>query len=739
MITSQRSLGVLGAAAATLLGAAPVLAQNSTEALDEIVVTAQKRVERLQDVPLSITVADQAELERQQVNRIADLARVAPSLEMQQAPGQSVGGGGQIRGIGTQSFQLGAVGSVGIVVDQVSQGNTNISDLFDVARVEVLKGPQGTLFGLTTSAGVINIVTNAPQFDGFSARLRTELATDGSLGSEYGQQIVQGLVNIPLGDSSALRLSGNANLRQGVDRNTVDGDLDSHRTYNGRGRFLWKGDKLTVNLIGEYSTLDDDGQDFFVIAIANPALTAEIAQCGITAGLGNRDYCSTKPMDSQSKTTAVSAQIDYDASAFTLTSITALRKQDSGPSFLDIFRLDVNPLKIATGPANGDSDLLTQELRFASPAGRKVEYTAGVFFSQQNTHNEPSPFNITLTLPFPPFPTIPVVSLNGNDVHVDDDSSAAFGQATVHVGDHLSVIGGARYTSERLSARFRSLDGVMGTGSTGTDESNTSWKIGAQYEFNRDRMMYATISRGYKGPQIVLGDPSTPGNQPTVIRPEIPTSYEIGWKASFRGGALLTDLNVFSLDIEDYQGQLCTPNATGGLRCVPQNIDKVRSKGVEFNVFGRPTPNLSLNAGVIYDSVEYPAGFVGQDGSALGGEQLASAPEWKATASAEFSHTFSGSLEGFLGADAVYKSELRLAASTDPNVIYPDHWVLGGRVGLRGMNDRWNAALFVRNAGNDHEPIIRFQNFPDGSIGSYGQILTPQAFRQVGVSGEVRF
>src|SRR4029079_27969 len=148
MITSQRSLGVLGAAAATLLGAAPVLAQNSTEKLDEIVVTAQKRVERLQDVPLSITVADQAELERQQVNRIADLSRVAPSLEMQQAPGQSVGGGGQIRGIGTQSFQLGAVGSVGIVVDQVSQGNTNISDLFDVARVEVLKGPQGTLFGL---------------------------------------------------------------------------------------------------------------------------------------------------------------------------------------------------------------------------------------------------------------------------------------------------------------------------------------------------------------------------------------------------------------------------------------------------------------------------------------------------------------------------------------------------------------------------------------------------------------
>ncbi|MCC7464084.1 MAG: TonB-dependent receptor [Gammaproteobacteria bacterium] len=164
--------------------------EDDLPVLDEIVVTAQKRTQRLQDVPQSISVASQKQLESQQIVTVSDLSRIAPSLEIQQAPGQSVGGGGQVRGIGTQSFQAGAVGSVGLTVDQVSQGNVNISDLFDVARVEVLKGPQGTLFGLTTSAGVINITTNAPVFNEVSGRVRTELSKEGVAGSGFGRQLV---------------------------------------------------------------------------------------------------------------------------------------------------------------------------------------------------------------------------------------------------------------------------------------------------------------------------------------------------------------------------------------------------------------------------------------------------------------------------------------------------------------------------------------------------------------------
>jgi iron complex outermembrane receptor protein len=136
-------------------------------------------VEKVTSVPISITVADAGQLERQQVRTVEDLARIAPSLEMTAAAGQGTGGGGEIRGIGTQTFSQGAVASVGIVVDQVSQGNANISSLFDIARVEVLKGPQGTLFGLTTSAGVINITTNKPDMTKFSARCTRTSPTQG--------------------------------------------------------------------------------------------------------------------------------------------------------------------------------------------------------------------------------------------------------------------------------------------------------------------------------------------------------------------------------------------------------------------------------------------------------------------------------------------------------------------------------------------------------------------------------
>ncbi|MBI1686754.1 TonB-dependent receptor [Caulobacter hibisci] len=703
----------------------------------EIVVTAQKREERLQEVPLSITVAGSAQLERQQVNQVSDLARIAPSLEVQQAPGQSVGGGGQIRGIGTQSFQAGAVGSVGIVVDQVSQGNVNISDLFDIARVEVLKGPQGTLFGLTTSAGVINIATNAPQFGQFSGRVRTELSKDGTAGSKYGQQVVQGLLNIPLAETAALRVSASVNQRQGVNRNTLTGDLDDHAAYALRGRLLWEpSDKLTVNLIGDYSKTDDDGTDFFVLYKANTALTAELAQCGIVASQANRDYCSTSKLINRNKSYGGSVQLDYDLGAASVTSITALRKLDAGPTFLDIFRLDVNPLKVRQGPSTGDGELFTQEVRIASPSSAVFEYTAGLFYSSQTNHTDPAALAINVT-PFPGL-TIPISNLLGYDLDIKDRSAAAFGQATYHVGEKLRLIAGARYTHETMKVGYASLDsGTSGGRKTTID--NWSWKLGPQYQFDKDTMAYATVSRGYKGPQVAVGDPTIPTNQPALIRPEIPTNYEAGLKGALLDGRLLADVSAFYMNLKDYQGQLCTPNQSGGLTCAPQNIGKVISKGVEVNLFGQPVHGLSLNTGVIYNPVTYPKGFTAQDGSDLGGEQMANAPKWKFTLSGEYRHAVAGTIEGFVAADTVYKSAVRYAASTDETVTFDAHWTVGGRIGVRDPDKGWTAAIFVRNLTDSHEPTVRYANFPDGSIGSYGQILTPQSFRLVGLSLDARF
>src|SRR5271154_5943895 len=205
--------GVAGAQQATVSG------ENS---LTEIVVTAQKRPELLQDVPVAVTVITATQLADEHIYSIADLARTTPSLEMVQAFG-GPGGGGQIRGIGTTSFNPTAEGAVGIVVDGVPQGNVNITNLYDLQRVEVLKGPQGTLFGLTSSAGVINMVTGAPDPTKFYATAHVDYSDDGKFGSKFGEETERVVLNAPLTSTAAIRLAVSDDRTKGVQVNNFSG------------------------------------------------------------------------------------------------------------------------------------------------------------------------------------------------------------------------------------------------------------------------------------------------------------------------------------------------------------------------------------------------------------------------------------------------------------------------------------------------------------------------------------
>ncbi len=346
LLTGSATLALALLSAPAMAADAATTTTAADPAPGEIIVTAQRRAEKVTEVPISITVADSAQLEREQVETVGDLSRIAPSLEINSAPGQNTGGGGEIRGIGTQTFSAGAVPSVGIVVDQVSQGNANISNLFDVARVEVLKGPQGTLFGLTTSAGVINITTNKPDFSTLSLRLRTELSGAGVAGSDYGDQVVQGVINIPLAANAALRVSGFSNTRQGPDYDVTTRQYDANDSFGFRGHLLWEpSSALTINLIGDYSkTRVTNGGDFFTFIAAdgpniNPVIlgatngfvhlpdnvSGNLASCGVTAAPGNRDYCTASGFVENTTNGGVSLEIDYKAEPFTVTSITAYR------------------------------------------------------------------------------------------------------------------------------------------------------------------------------------------------------------------------------------------------------------------------------------------------------------------------------------------------------------------------------------------------------------------------------
>ncbi|HZV09650.1 MAG TPA: TonB-dependent receptor, partial [Novosphingobium sp.] len=503
--------------------AAPALADEAAQPKSmgdgEIVVTAQRRAEKVTKVPISITVADAGQLERQQVNTVNDLNRIAPSLEIQSAPGQNTGGGGAIRGIGTQTFSAGAVASVGVVVDQVSQGNANISDLFDVARVEVLKGPQGTLFGLTTSAGVINITTNKPDFNKFSARVRTELSGAGTAGSKYGDQVVQGVVNVPLASNAAVRVAGFTNLRQGPDYDVTTGKYVNNDTWGLRGHLLWEPtSRLTVNIIGDYNkTRTTNGGDFFTFvktagagssniasgfAVADN-MTGNLASCGVTAAVGNRSFCTSQNYTDHLYSGGVSLQVDYQADPFTITSITSYRKSlESGyGAATNVLRGDSLLLDIANAAVHRPTSLITQELRISSPAGGLVEYTGGLFISSQIAHRGAEPLAVYAQVA--PGYYIDVHDGGAGESRVSDNSQAIFGQATIHATPKLRLIVGGRYTSDQLK-----LDTVADavaystTGHTGLTVNKFSWKLGAQYDVARRTMVYGTVTRGFKGGQI---------------------------------------------------------------------------------------------------------------------------------------------------------------------------------------------------------------------------------------------
>ena len=301
----------------------------ATGTLEEIVVTAQKRTQSVQDVPISITVLGEDQVERMGFQDLTDLARASASLEF--STDNSPGGGAVVRGIGTVTVSgQSAQSSVSVVLDGVVLSNLPVSDIFDIERVEVLKGPQGTLFGSSVSSGVISITTKAPDPTAASFRLNTEYASD-SLGSEYDRLTVRGSANLPLGDNTAIRVAGYTYTYDGFSENPYTGNDSELENYGLRARLMSAlTNNLTLNIIADYSNKDDNNPTtltYYKVPTGSPLFNA-LADCGITASPDNTDNCSDNRRRTQTENTGLSLQLDWDIGDVTLTSITAYRETD---------------------------------------------------------------------------------------------------------------------------------------------------------------------------------------------------------------------------------------------------------------------------------------------------------------------------------------------------------------------------------------------------------------------------
>lgn len=284
----------------------------------DIIVTANKREERLQDVPISISVISGDQITKQNINEVTDLTRSTPALN-------SAGpyGALSIRGVGSISFARSAEGSVGVVVDGVALANTstNPPQLFDVARVEVLEGPQGTLFGRNSSAGVVNVTTVAPD------PTKWEVIAHADVG-EHNNYIGRGVINIPVAANAALRVSGSYSQPPQQQYNRFDDSWNRIKGKSVRGRFLWEPiDALTINLIGDYSQFDREGGAPWSVYIATPGslLSQRLAACGVVVGQENQQGCIDGGNATTTRSYGFSGEIDAKIGDHTLTSISAYR------------------------------------------------------------------------------------------------------------------------------------------------------------------------------------------------------------------------------------------------------------------------------------------------------------------------------------------------------------------------------------------------------------------------------
>jgi iron complex outermembrane receptor protein len=407
----------------------------------------------------------------------------------------------------------------------------------------------------------------------------------------------------------------------------------------------------------------------------------------------------------------------------------------------------------------------TQELRIASNGRQTVDYVAGLFYSSYSADTAYRPgggffvgtFDLPPT-PFvpPPFPFTPFVSMV-TSTDTTNKSEAAFGQATYHVTEQFGLIGGLRYTHQSLTD-FTSANlvppaltpPVFGA----LTKDNVSGKLGLQYKINPDLTSYFTVTRGYKGPQVT---PAAEGTPQSVVGAEIPTAFELGIKGSALDHQLGWDADVFYSRVHDYQGQSCSINPVGALVCIGQSVSQVTTKGVELNAFGKIFTGFTVNAGYIYDEAEYPNGYKGYDpNNLLGGTtdmshlQLVGVPKNKVSLSGEYSLALVESVQGFLEADTVYKSAMRLGPTADPRFVFPQNWNTGLRLGVRSPSDTWSVALFARNIGKDREPVTLFAGpsftppgadpfIPLGAANGVSGWTTVNSLRQVGITLNAKY
>ncbi|WP_309610836.1 TonB-dependent receptor [Sphingomonas sp.] len=708
MIAATPALAQAAAPAASD-AVAPPAAATEAQAPAEIVVTAQKRSERLQNIPLAVSVVSGAALSAAGKPSVESAAQLVPALNFLKS-GTTLNQTIFLRGVGTASFSIAGEPSVSTVVDGVvyARSGEAFSDLIDIDRLEVLRGPQGTLFGKNASAGVINITTQMPKH-----------VFGGSVEASYfskSEYRTRASLNVPLGTDLAARLTGFYGQYDGNIFNVAVGHkVNGYKHYGGRVQLLFNpSDRLKLYATADYHKNNDDCcADIIATGPLNSAGRAQtsLSTQALPTPLGDdtRRINQNLVTSTKEKGWGVSLQGDVGIGSHTLTSITAYRKWDNTEirdgDWLDRAYVGFQQLH-DNGPQR--THTFTQEVRLTSPADQFLSYVLGAYYSDAFSERVFTRSDIVCTARAgaPAGVLIPCGSAFANPSTFPNGTAdfgstfknlALFGQATLHFTPSFRFIGGLRYSHDKLDVFHKRVSPLTGPGiqpnfdqgvydryfaiaatgvtptaaqvapfsngvpfRTGAKSNNLSGKAALQYNFSPNAIGYASYTRGYKGPafNIFYNLTSTGTN---VIAPETSNAYEIGLKNTLFGGTMTLNIDAFYARYSNFQAN--NPDVVAGVVVTRfTNAGTVSTRGIEADVNWRPRDvrGLTISGGLAYTDAHVD-NFRQAPGAAVTaiipkGTPLGYAPKWKGSMSIDYRVRMNGPVDLFLGAQGNVQS-----------------------------------------------------------------------------------
>lgn len=714
-LTLAMTLGFIRPAAAEPSGAAP-----ETHTLEAIIVTAQKREQNINDVGIAITAFDSQTIKELAFSQPSDVANSVSNMSVStlltNVPNFS------IRGVGVNDYAINQPTSVGVYVDQVFMASPSLLlfQLFDTEHIEVLKGPQGTLYGRNTTGGAVLFNSRGPT-DTFEASNYDEVGN-------YGYYSVEGAISGPLSDTVSARVAFSTTQSDGYQKNLTSGNTNGGiDRVSVRGMVDWKpvdGLKIRLNVHG--------GVDKSNLIALNAAGLGDSTHT--SGAIDTVDGVPYRHNDGR----GASLIADWNLGPVVLTSVS---------SYDQLHRFEYQDEDGRAFPGLIDGVLtsyirqMSQELRLASAGKGPLTWVGGLYYSKDQITDD-TDYQLG-GAGFPPaafgIPSVyPVVNDLGNTYFQNTRSRAMFGQVEYDLAEKWHLTGGLRYTKEDKTLSNVTTPYVVnpGPGQIGAPDTGllfpaasfsrsfdaTSGKVGVDYRINKGMLLYGSVSRGFKSG----GFPGTLVFSATNLHffdPETVLDYEVGSKLTMAGGRVQVNTAAFYYDYKNLQAQGTIKGGAGGVTNLfaLQNIGNAKNYGAEIDLQAAPTDRINLAVGTGYLNARITDPHIAE---VRPGGRPALSPLWNANGRARYTVFESAAARYFIQGDFSFKGTQYFDIYESPFLRESAYWLWNGDVGVESADSKWRATVWGRNLADREYRSGGFSGGVAGPVSMFGQPRT---------------